>query len=186
VGQNTKEQVRADWGPHLAPEALDALTQACGITGQRAEEMAKRLRFSIDIPYDAAIEVFERCTLPRYCALTEKLPNCNELDPHSFGALVSLVFNRGASFDRQGDRYREMRAIKDHMASRAFHLIPNEIRSMKRLWPDLPGLQRRRESEAALFEAGLRRIPPPAEPPKPLQKPKAGVLAALISWWRRK
>jgi hypothetical protein len=41
------------------------------------------------------------------------------------------------------------------MAARAFTQIPGEIRSMKRLWPDLRGLQVRRDREAALFQKGL-------------------------------
>jgi GH24 family phage-related lysozyme (muramidase) len=71
---------------------------------------------------------------------------------------VSLVFNRGASFSRPGDRFREMRAIKAHMAGEAFGKIPSELRSMKRLWPDSSGLRRRREDEARLFEEGLTTV----------------------------
>jgi GH24 family phage-related lysozyme (muramidase) len=33
--------------------------------------------------------------------------------------------------------------------------IPKQIREMKRLWPDLEGLRKRREKEADLFESGL-------------------------------
>jgi hypothetical protein len=36
--------------------------------------------------------------------------------------------------------------------------IPGEFRSMKRLWPTVPGLRKRREREARLFERGLARV----------------------------
>jgi hypothetical protein len=52
-----------------------------------------------------------------------------------------------------------MRNIKSHMASKEFTAIPDEFRSMKRLWPDMRGLQKRREREAELFEKGLAELP---------------------------
>ena len=48
-----------------------------------------------------------------------------------------------------------MRQIKAHMAALNFAAIPVDIRAMKRLWPDDPGLTERREREAKLFEDGL-------------------------------
>jgi GH24 family phage-related lysozyme (muramidase) len=33
--------------------------------------------------------------------------------------------------------------------------VPDQLRAMKRLWPDTKGLRRRRDEEAELFEAGL-------------------------------
>jgi hypothetical protein len=74
------------------------------------------------------------------------------------GALVSLTYNRGASFGKQADRYREMSSIKAHMENSQFAKIPGEFRSMKRLWPGVRGLQERREFEARLFEKGLALI----------------------------
>ena len=79
----------------------------------------------------------------------------------SFGALVSLAYNRGASFSAPGDRYREMRAIHDHMASGRFDKVPDEFRSMKRLWPNMAGLRNRRDHEADLFAKGLAATPAP-------------------------
>jgi hypothetical protein len=48
-----------------------------------------------------------------------------------------------------------MRIIRDHMASGQFDRIPDEFRSMKRLWPNMVGLRNRRDHEADLFEKGL-------------------------------
>jgi hypothetical protein len=68
------------------------------------------------------------------------------------------------------DRYREMRAIRQHMAERRFERIPDEFRSMKRLWrgKGLDGLLARRDREASLFEAGLKQPAAPAPPPAPI------------------
>ena len=46
-------------------------------------------------------------------------------------------------------------AGRQHMVDREFAKIPGELRSMKRLWPDLPGLQKRRDLEADLFAVDL-------------------------------
>ena len=56
---------------------------------------------------------------------------------------------------RKGDRYAEMRAIKDHMGASDFKsVLAGDIRAMKHTWPDVSGLQKRREREAHLFEQG--------------------------------
>jgi hypothetical protein len=52
-----------------------------------------------------------------------------------------------------------MRNIKAHMAAKAFGKVPKEFRSMARLWPNMRGLQKRREREARLFEKGLSALP---------------------------
>ena len=73
-------------------------------------------------------------------------------------ALVSLTFNRGASYAKSGPRYREMREIRGDLNTGSFNRVPGRIRSMKRLWvgmPDVRGLLRRRDEEAELFEKGL-------------------------------
>jgi len=86
----------------------------------------------------------------------DHLPNFDALTSGDCkGALVSLAYNRGPSFDAPGPRYAEMRAIRQHMADKRFDLVPGEFRSMKRLWPKGGDLWNRREHEAALFEKGL-------------------------------
>jgi hypothetical protein len=77
------------------------------------------------------------------------------LPPDCLGALVSLTRDRGTAYQKAGDRFTEMRAIRDHMAAFRFSAVASEIRAMKRLWPDSPGLIERREREARLFEDGL-------------------------------
>jgi GH24 family phage-related lysozyme (muramidase) len=48
-----------------------------------------------------------------------------------------------------------MRAIRQLMDTKDYKAIPPEISNMARLWPDMPGLVKRRQAEADLFEAGL-------------------------------
>jgi GH24 family phage-related lysozyme (muramidase) len=86
--------------------------------------------------------------------LDGKLPNVRDLPPDCYGALLSLVFNRGAAFEAQGERFTEMRNIQGLMQSKQFDGIPAQIRAMKRLWPST-GLATRREQEAKLCEKGL-------------------------------
>jgi GH24 family phage-related lysozyme (muramidase) len=101
--------------------------------------------------------VFLGRDMPKWEAIVIKaLPNATQLAPDSFGALVSLAYNRGPSFSTVGDRYREMRAIRDHLANQQFDEIPDDFRSMRRLWPNVVGLRNRRDHEAALFEKGLK------------------------------
>jgi len=81
------------------------------------------------------------------------------LPADAFGALVSLVFNRGTDLD--GDRRIEMRQIRSAIDTGnpgplLLQRIAAELRKMKRLWhnnPDSDGdLVDRREAEAKLVE----------------------------------
>jgi hypothetical protein len=158
VGYVTKADLARDWSSYLPQADLDSLGQACGVTGDSAAALVQRLAH-IDISYGDAHGVFTAVSVTRYTRLTvHSLANTAALNPDSLGALVSLVYNRGASFQKDGDRYREMRAIHADMQAQAFADIPAQIRSMKRIWigePDSAGLVKRRELEARLFELGL-------------------------------
>lgn len=158
LGYVTRALLARDWSASLAPADLANLGQACGVTGSSAAALLPRLRH-VEIPYSDAYAVFTCVSIAGYTQLTvASLDNTTALHPDCLGALVSLVYNRGASFGREDERYREMRAIRAAMAARAFGEIPAQIRSMKRIWADEPhsaGLLKRRELEALLFEQGL-------------------------------
>jgi len=152
----TPARLKADWGGRIPDAMIAALSAACGVTGAAARPLAARLKPQIDIPWVAALDMFENVDMPRWVtAVRTHLPNTQLLSPDCLGALVSLAYNRGPSFGNAGERYREMRAIKAHMAANSFEKIPAEFRAMRRLWPALKGLRDRREREAALFEDGL-------------------------------
>jgi len=141
----------------LSERELDAALEAvAGIHGSAAASHAHELRGVVTVPWAVAMAVFIGRDMPKWeTTVTKALPNTDRLAPDSFGALVSLAYNRGASFSAAGERYREMRAIRDHLANEQFAEIPDDIRSMKRLWPNVVGLRNRRDHEAILFEKGL-------------------------------
>jgi GH24 family phage-related lysozyme (muramidase) len=158
VGYVRPAVLAADWKGQLPEEHIDTLKVACGVTGDAAQALLPRTG-AVDIPFENAMAVFRGATLVQTAALTAAaLPNAERLHPDSFGALVSLVYNRGASFRLEGERYAEMRQIRGDMAALQFAQVPGRIRGMQRLWagkPDMAGLVKRREMEAALFEEGL-------------------------------
>jgi hypothetical protein len=209
-GYATAAQIATDWGAVLPATMVKALQGIAGLTGMNAQATLTSVRTKVEVPWDASLTVFASTSLPKFAALAAKLPNYADLHPHCKGALVSLVYNRGASFSNAGDRYQEMRAIKAHMAASRFAAIPTEFRAMKRIWasdPSLKGLLVRRDMEAELFERGLRAAavispvpvvnhkppgPEPQPPPVsihklPTQPPSwaAFLLSALAAVFRR-
>lgn len=151
-------QVAADWGAYLDGATVKRLQQVAGVKGSQAAGMARALR-DASIPWDAAKAVFDGRTVPQVAAQTvAAFPGSDALPADCFGALVSLVYNRGPGMTdppgHPGQRL-EMRQIRDAIASGNANAVPDLIRSMKRLWSDNTGLPGRRDAEAALFESGL-------------------------------
>jgi GH24 family phage-related lysozyme (muramidase) len=162
VGYVAEQDLRSDWAGLLDDATLTALVPACGVKGTGAKPVCASLQTTVTVPWTAANTVFRARSIPAYTVSTiHALPRAAQLSPDCLGALVSLVYNRGPSFNADGDRYAEMRAIRDDIASGALTDIPTQLRSMKRLWqgdPAAAGLVARRETEAQLFEAGLSQI----------------------------
>lgn len=159
IGQDKPEaaqaKLRADWKGRIPDAMIQALEPCCGVSGEAAHALLAGVRPKVDISFDVAMGEFSARDLPEFEGKVARvLPNTDKLAADCFGALTSIAYNRGASFGLAGDRYREMRAIRDHMAAQQFERIPAEIRSMKRLWSN--GLVGRREREALLFERGLK------------------------------
>jgi GH24 family phage-related lysozyme (muramidase) len=57
----------------------------------------------------------------------------------------------------EGDRRKEMRAVRDAVANQDLQEIADQIRAMKRLWEGkgLDGLLKRRDAEADLVESTI-------------------------------
>ncbi|HEY8613630.1 MAG TPA: hypothetical protein VIL69_20415 [Roseomonas sp.] len=176
IGYVDEARFEEDWAGQLEARTLQRLAGACGATGEAARALTAGLQ-DILVDWENAEHVFRTRTLPLYTGITERaLPNTALLNGDCLGALVSLVYNRGASFRRDGDRFREMRAILQHMARRDFASIPGEIRAMRRIWQgqaNMAGLLRRREAEAACFERGLETLGAAAEAAAP-ESPSPG------------
>lgn len=159
-GYSTPNVIAGDWGDKLAAPMVAALEAVAGIHGSPASSHAHALRGVVTVPWDAAMEVFIQRDMPKWEAIVaHALPNTDKLSGDSFGALVSLAYNRGAggftAHGVPGDRTAEMRGIHALMAAEQFDKIPDEFRHMKRIWPNVSGLQHRRDHEAALFQKGL-------------------------------
>lgn len=156
LGYCTRPKFFSDWRPQLNSSSLDLLAAVVGFKGHEAKMALPYVR-QAQVPWNAAIIVFEDRSLPAYAAAAGRaFPGSSKLPPDCFGALVSLVYNRGASMT--GDRRSEMREIRKAILAGKPNFVPNLIRSMKRLWVATSierGMSRRREAEARLFEAGL-------------------------------
>ena len=154
LGFVTPADLAEDWSDYIAKSYIIDLSPGCGVTGTAAGELLKQFA-TIHVSWEVALAQYSEQTRPRYVGTTEAaLLNTTLLSPDRLGALVSLVYNRGPAFALAGDRYREMRNIKAQMSLKEFQKIPQEIRSMKRLWdgqPEMRGLLLRRDVEASLF-----------------------------------
>ncbi len=149
--------IRCDWSGKIPNAMVDMLCSVAGLKGAAAQKRLSSVRDKVDVPWGSALDVFSNVSIPKYLRSCHMLDNFDELSPDCKGVLLSLVYNRGASFSQPGPRYAEMRHIKALMAARRFECIPSELRKMKRLWttPSVRGVAIRREQEARLFEQGL-------------------------------
>ncbi|NDD52452.1 hypothetical protein EBZ39_00990 [bacterium] len=134
---------------------LNAVKNASGKTGQSGKQYVQQVKpLNITVTWDQAIEIFNSLTWPKFAKLAEKtFPGLDQLCGDAYGAIVSLVFNRGTSLT--GSSRQEMRNIVPLVAKKDYKGIAKELRSMKRLWAGkgLDGLIERREAEAKLVES---------------------------------
>ena len=157
LGMTPRPQVRADWEPLLSEVDLAALLAVQGITGPAAKQLAQGLAH-VKIPLAVAEEVFYTRTLPGFASLTRKnFPGVQRLPADAQGMMLSLVYNRGPA--TSGSRRVEMANIQKLLRASKPSLpaLAREFESMQRLWPDLPGLQARRQREAEVIRASRRR-----------------------------
>jgi GH24 family phage-related lysozyme (muramidase) len=155
LGFVTEDQFEEDWSPFLSGDEIGRLKNVIGLSGDEAAQRASEFG-DIRIKRPDAEQVFKERTLPLYSQRTEDaFPGLDQLPAAVQGALVSLVFNRGAGMT--GDSRREMRAVRDAVAAGDLQEIANQIRAMKRLWEGkgLGGLLKRRDAEADLVESAI-------------------------------
>lgn len=164
AGYVNKTEFTNDW-KDLPKETFDRLYRVVGVKGYQAKELARRLK-DITIPWELSLKVFMNKTVKKFYDLTQKtFPNFDKLPEDAKGGLVSLVFNRGAALE--GDRRREMKAIRDIMArtqnfdEKTLSQIAEEVRKMKRIWIGggiEKGMVRRRDAEAKIIEEALANV----------------------------
>lgn len=161
IGYVNKTEFTNDW-KNLPKETFDRLYRVVGVKGYQAKELARRLK-DITIPWELSVQVFMNKTIKKFYDLTKNtFQNFDKLPEDAKGGLVSLVFNRGAALE--GDRRREMKAIRDIMSrTENFDIkilceIADQIRKMKRIWIGgsiEKGMSRRRDAEAKIIEEAL-------------------------------
>jgi GH24 family phage-related lysozyme (muramidase) len=138
----------------LPKKQITLIQGSTGKTGSSGKEYTKVLRDAgIVVSWDQAQAIFKKTTWPKFASLAEKaFPNLKELCDDAYGAIVSLVFNRGSSMS--GDNRLEMRNIRMLVPKKDYKGIAGEIRKMKRIWvgKNMDGLLRRRDAEAKLVE----------------------------------
>jgi hypothetical protein len=139
----------------LDNDQIKLIQEASGKTKQVGEEYTRVLRQAgIKVEWHDAEKIFRELTWPKFSRLAENaFPGLNKLPADAYGALVSLVFNRGTSMN--GDSRREMRNIRSLVPDQNFKRIAVQLRAMKRLWggQGLDGLLKRRDAEADLIES---------------------------------
>ena len=148
-GHQTARDIRADWREH--PQ-VDRLAQTSGITGTAARDALVRFR-DIETAFEPCVAVFRDASAPAYMRSTQRAYGdlLAEQPQGVIDALFGLTYNRGGSM--RGNRNLEKRVIRDKcLPAHDRACVAAQLRAMKRLWPDVPGLQGRRESEARLAE----------------------------------
>lgn len=153
-------EILKDLATFLSTSQITRLKRVVGLKGTRAQQAVSGVR-DIVIPWDFAYNYFLEKTAPKYIQETiNTFPGSENLPDDAFGALVSIVFNRGGLVD-SSDRRKEMRNIRTLLATNEISndiilQIADEVKSMSRLWPDNTksdnDLHDRRYAEAKLIE----------------------------------
>lgn len=173
LGYVSLAEYERDWAALIAGLTASQRSALAGCVGfHSGKDPAAKLQAlqqtvrDVVVSWEVSKAEFEAQTLPKFALLTQSaLPNTDRLSGDCFGTLVSLTFNRGASYSKAHnpakdpiDRYKEMRLIKQAMSNQKFEAIPQLLKDMIRVWKGTQiaeGMKRRRNDEAALFLTGL-------------------------------
>ncbi|WP_261536272.1 pesticin C-terminus-like muramidase [Burkholderia multivorans] len=158
LGQQTEAMVRSDFDGFFTEDEITRLLTALGKRGDEARKFIPSLT-DIKISEPKALEMAKRVK-KRYAQFTvDAFPGTAKLHPHCQGALLSLVYNRGAQLeDKPGQKSRaHMRNIRAAIENKNLPEVAVQLRAMKVLWEGTgnDGLLKRREKEAVLFEKGM-------------------------------
>ena len=157
LGQQTISKMKLMLSDYFTSSQIARLEKAIGLTGSEALAIIPSLS-DITISKEDAVSLAMKMKSKYAQIVVDTYPEVLATHPHCQGAMLSLVINRGTSFNKPNVESRvEMKNIHDDFVSGNLSDIPNQLRSMKRLWvgKGLDGLITRREDEAKLFEEGL-------------------------------
>jgi GH24 family phage-related lysozyme (muramidase) len=155
-----EQNFESDW-KDLDEETKRRLRPALGVKGERAHTLCRTAMQGVRIPLDIAARVFNEVVMPREESVVMKVfPGSETLPGDAFGALVSLIFNRGSLIDKS-DRRREMLALYNYFRSSPGPYdcgkVADLVESQARLWQDVKSsdgdLHDRRIAEAVLIRS---------------------------------
>jgi hypothetical protein len=152
LGYMTKEEFDRFFSKYFTEEQSEKIKSVIGLKGENAKNALSKVK-NIELSWDNAYKAFVEWTLPKFWKMTHSLwPEFDKLKENAQIALVSIVFNRGAS--TKGSTRIEMSNIKQLVLNKDYKGIAEEIRKMKRLWvgKNLVGLLKRRDAEAKMVE----------------------------------
>ena len=154
LGYNTPAQIRADWAGVLPDPQVERLAGVAGRTGASARAALSRVR-DIIIPWGAAVQVYEGRTVPRFAKLTvATYPGILATHPHIQGVILSTTFNRGSALTPYCRRAELVWTRDDLRAGKTSRLGDYQL-AMRRLWPSIPGLQKRYAAHSGLIQNAL-------------------------------
>ena len=126
LGYNNLQSFKASWTGKLSTQDIIRLARALGVKGRSAKELIPGVK-DIKISWEHALSVFKSHTIPIFADQTNRVfPGADRLHPDAYGALLSLVFNRGA--DLSGSRRIEMARIRTLVPKKDYKAIALEIR----------------------------------------------------------
>ena len=153
-GYNTPAQIAEDWGGVLPASQVARLQGVAGKTGATARAVLIRVS-DIRIPWESALKVYETRTVPRFARDTERAyPGLLKLDPSIQGIMLSTTFNRGSAMSPYERRKELVWSHDDILQDRVSRLATYQLQ-MRRLWPTIPGLQRRYAAHAGLIQQAV-------------------------------
>lgn len=153
LGYMSLNEFETYFSKYFTTEENDRIKTVIGLKGENAARCLHKVK-DIQLSWDNAKEAFVKWTLPKFWKMANDLwVGLNCLKEPAQIALVSIVFNRGAS--TKGASRVEMVNIKPYVMCQNYAAIAKEIRSMKRLWEGkgMDGLLKRREEEAKMVES---------------------------------
>lgn len=154
IGYNTAAQVRQDWAGVIPQAQVERLASVAGLKGASAKAALPRVR-DIVIPWDAACTVYEKRTMPRFAKLTASTyPGIKDMPPHIQGVMLSTTFNRGSALSPYSRR-KELVWSRDDIEVGRMVKLPSYQLSMRRLWPNIAGLQKRYAAHAGLMQRAV-------------------------------
>ena len=151
-GQMTKDLIISDWHEYLSIENLKLLITTAGLKGEKAKAILPSVK-KISVSFEDGCKVFYKRSLPKYAKMTFNLyPGLDKLAPDAIGALISMIYNRGAA--TTGTNREEIKSIIHLVPPKDYAGIAALVLHSKRIWENKKGMEgilTRRTTEANLI-----------------------------------